>query len=59
MSCWIVHELTVRERGVNVSREEALTPGEVCKGADTAGLIGRIFYELNKLKTDISIERHI
>ena len=58
-SCWIVHELTVRERGINMSREGALTPGEVYKGTDTSGLIGRIFYELNKLKTDISIERHI
>ena len=57
MSCWIVYELTVRERGINMSREGALTPGEVYKGTDTSGLIGRIFYELNKLKTDISIER--
>ena len=44
MSCWIVYELTVRERGINMSREGALTPGEVYKGTYTSCLIGRIFY---------------
>ena len=42
-----------------MSSEGALTPGEVYKGTYTSGLIGRIFYELNKLDTDTSIERHI
>ena len=57
--CWIVYGLPVRERGINMSSEGALTPGEVYKGTYTSGLIGRIFYELNKLETDTSIERHI
>ena len=42
-----------------MSSEGALTHEEVYKGTYTSGLIGRIFYELNILETDTSIEQHI
>ena len=42
-----------------MSSEGDLTPGEVYKGTYTSGLIGQIFYELNILEADTSIEQPI
>ena len=49
MICWFFYLLSVRETGINMSSEGALTPGEVSKGTYTSGWFGRIFYELNIL----------